>query len=171
MGLQPYYHSSLSLSFPAGEVLSGWGRPVSGQAVETNETVVTNDTTYTFGVSTSRPSNYQVGTVEGDSLIVSTYDWRGYVSGTGGAATYENIALVLNDSGGNIFGSDALPSSLDLSGFDRMNLYYYRGGPTSGNFASFTAHLTCLNAIPEPSILGLCLLSGGMLAFSRRRSV
>lgn len=169
--------SSLTLDLPKGSVAFGevsddYGPKTfdtyeAGRAPRIN---VSNGGTYTT-------ESGKLGTANGDSL--NFYQKIQIASSAGPGSRSRTVDLLLNDSTGSAFNWDGLPASLSLDQFDDASIYFaltenpfsiqYPGVEAIRGNAAFVAQITCITAVPEPSSLALCALTGSLLFVRRRR--
>ena len=161
------FNASLALDLPKGDIGFGAIRnDIDGYAFDTYE----EERAPRIDVSN--------GTADGDSL--NFYQKIQIASSQGGSRGSRTVDFLLNDSSGTVFNSDALPASLSLNDFDSARIRFeimeapftiqYPGVEAIRGSASFTSHLTCLTAIPEPSSLVLSAVAGSVLLTFRRRN-
>ncbi len=169
--------SSLTLNLPKGtyafgEVSNDYGPSTFDTYASTRapRINVSNGDTYTT-------ESGKLGTASGDSL--NFYQKTEIYSSIGTGSRARTVDLLLNDSTGTAFNSDGLPTSLSLDQFDNASIFFditerpisitYPGVEAIRGNAAFTAQITNLTAVPEPSALALCSLAGGLMFIRRRR--
>ena len=95
-----------------------------------------------------------------------------------GSAT-RSLNLLLNDPSGIAFDSKALPTDVSLTSFSTATISYQKraefgttynaNGENISPYAGFTAHITSITGVPEPSAFALVTLTGTACLFRRHR--
>lgn len=169
----PYiYHSYVIIELPVGTY--GFG----------------NKLEYTFGyvrptLTVVNNADYQISTqtLSGDTLLFQNqYIIPEETKGPSmSRAAYRSLSLLLNDPSGTALDSEALPTALDLAAFSTAMISYnkraeftFQTGPDGSFFtpyAGFTANITSITGVPEPSIFALVTVAGTACLFRRHRRI